>query len=52
MTTNQELIDLGLDEMEMRAFWDDQTRIRARKKADPSYRSEDDLNDKKQDKVT
>ena len=52
MTTNQDLQDLGLSQEEMRAFWADQTRIRARKKADPSYRSEDDLNDKKQDKVT
>ena len=52
MTTNQDLLELGLDDMEMCAFWEDQVRIRARKKADPLYRSEDDLNDKKQDKVT
>jgi len=52
MTTNADLKKAGLDEMEMCAFWEDQVRIRARKKADPFYRSEDDLNDKKQDKVT
>ena len=52
MTTNQDLQDLGLSQEEMMAFWADQVRIRARKKADPLFQSEDDLQIKKQDKVT
>ena len=52
MTTNKDLQDAGLSQEEMCAFWDDQTRIRARKKANPLFQSEDDLQIKKQDKVT
>ncbi|KCZ71596.1 hypothetical protein ANME2D_02331 [Candidatus Methanoperedens nitroreducens] len=43
MTTNAELESLGLSEEERIAYWQDQTRIAANKKADATYKSEKEL---------
>ena len=43
MMTNKMLDELGLTSDEKRAYWEDEQRIKAKKKIDKNYKSEDEL---------